>query len=77
MLIAPIQRLFMDENGNDKAWTDFLTELAKQAKYKGEFTTANRPTNGLKDGDWMMDTTLGKPIWYYSNGWIDASGASV
>jgi len=77
MLATPIQRPFMDENGNDKAWQDFLAELAKQAKYKGEFTTASRPTNSLFDGDWMMDTTLGKPIWYYSGGWIDATGASV
>jgi len=77
MLATPIQRPFMDESGNDKAWQDFLAELAKQAKYKGEFTTANRPTNSLLDGDWMMDTTIGKPIWYYSGGWIDATGASV
>jgi hypothetical protein len=74
---VPSQTPF-DENGQpNKPWIDWADEVSKQGKYKGESTTANRPTNGLNNGDWLLDTTLGKPIWYYSGGWIDATGASV
>lgn len=77
MLSIPTATPF-DENGEpSKVWIDWASEVSKQAKYKGEYTTADRPTNGLNDGDWLIDTTLGYPIWYYSGGWIDATGASV
>lgn len=40
-------------------------------------TTANRPTVGLWTGRMYFDTTLGKPIWYKTAGWVDATGAAV
>lgn len=40
-------------------------------------TTANRPTKNLWNGRTYFDTTLGKPIWYYGTGWVDATGAAV
>lgn len=40
-------------------------------------TTANRPTKLLWTGRPYFDTTLGKPIWYKTAGWVDATGAAV
>jgi len=77
LISAPIQTPF-DENGKpSKVWLDWASEISRQAKYKGGFTTANRPTDGLNDGDWGMDTTLGYTIWYYSSGWINSAGTGV
>lgn len=39
-------------------------------------TTAQRPT-GVVVGYPYYDTTLGKPIWFKSPGWVDATGAAV
>lgn len=39
--------------------------------------TAKRPTTNLWTGRPYFDTTLGKPIWYKTAGWVDATGASV
>ena len=43
-------------------------------------TTASRPTTNLYSGRVYFDTTLaagGKPIWYTSGQWVDATGAVV
>lgn len=40
-------------------------------------TTTNRPITGLWTGRMFFDTTLGKPIWYKTAGWVDATGAAV
>ena len=40
-------------------------------------TTAQRPTKNLWAGRPYFDTDLGKPIWYKTTGWVDATGASV
>lgn len=40
-------------------------------------TTANRPTVGLWTGRMFFDLTLGKPIWFKTVGWVDATGAGV
>lgn len=40
-------------------------------------TTAQRPTKLLWTGRPYFDTTLGKPIWYKTAGWVDATGAAV
>lgn len=40
-------------------------------------TTAKRPVNLLWTGRTYFDTTLGKPIWYLTVGWVDATGAAV
>jgi hypothetical protein len=37
--------------------------------------TANRPTAMLWPGRTYFDTTLGKPIWFKTAGWVDATGA--
>jgi len=77
LISAPIQTPF-DENGQpSKVWLDWASAISRQAKYRGEFTTANRPTDGLNDGDWGMESTLGHVVFYYSSGWTDAAGSSV
>jgi len=40
-------------------------------------TTANRPVKFLYTSRTYFDTTLGKPIWYKTAGWVDATGAAV
>lgn len=40
-------------------------------------TTANRPSTFLWTGRMYFDTTLGKPIWYKTVGWVDATGAAA
>ena len=39
-------------------------------------TTANRPTP-VSVGYQSFDTTLGKPIWFDGENWVDATGATV
>lgn len=39
-------------------------------------TTEQRPTD-VKTGFFFFDTTLNKPIWKTSTGWVDATGADV
>lgn len=39
-------------------------------------TTAERPVTPPQT-TMYFDTTLGKPVWYYGTGWVDATGASV
>lgn len=77
MIQPPIQVPF-DENGQpSKAWIEWADNISRNTKYVGSDTTANRPVNGLNDGDTYLDTTLGKTIWYYNGGWIDSSGSTV
>ena len=68
-----------DNNGiPNRAWIDWTISVWRIAKkYRGADITANRPTNGLEAGDWYLDTTISKPIWYTGSGWIDATGSSV
>lgn len=40
-------------------------------------TTAQRPVKLLWTGRTYFDTTLGKPIWYKTAGWVDATGAAA
>ena len=44
-------------------------------KHRG--TTDERPTTGMLPGFQYFDTTLGKPIWWNGEQWIDALGNSV
>lgn len=77
MIQPPVQTPF-DENGfPSKAWIDWASEISRTTKYKGSDTTANRPVDGLNDGDTYLDTDLGYTITYYSGGWIDSVGSSV
>lgn len=41
------------------------------------FTNTTRPTLGVPLGYQYFDTTLNKPIWKTSSGWVDATGAEV
>jgi len=73
----PIKSPFDDNGKPAKVWLDWADNLSRQPKYHGAFATASRPTNGVKDGDWGIDTELGLPIYYLTSGWIDAAGNSV
>ena len=78
MIQPPLQVPFSDKDGNpEKAWLDWASETSRNVKFVGSDTTANRPLNGLVDGDTYLDTTLGIPIWYYGAVWIDATGSTV
>jgi hypothetical protein len=78
MIQPPVQIPFNDENGQpNKAWIDWATQISRDSKYVGSDTTANRPLNGLNDGDTYLDQTLGYTITYYSGGWINSTGGSV
>jgi len=77
MISAPTTVPF-DENGlPSRSWIEWAQKVSRDSKYVGSDTTANRPVNGLNDGDWYVDATLGLPIWYLSGGWVDATGSSV
>lgn len=77
MIQPPIQTPF-DENGNpSRAWIEWADHISRNSKYVGSDTSANRPTNGLNDGDQYLDTTLGYMITYYNGGWVDSVGSSV
>ncbi len=56
-------------------WLNSLWLASMPATQSG--TTAQRPTKGLYTGTRYFDTTLGKPIFYKTSGWVDATGASV
>ena len=73
----PTQKRFDDGEYPDRAWVEWALAVHRHLKYQESGTTAERPLNGLTDGDYYMDTTLGKPIWYLSSGWVDATGATV
>ena len=49
----------------------------KTANNKHRGTTEERPTIGILPGFMYFDTTLGKPIWWNGENWVDATGATV
>ena len=57
------------------AWFTIASNILNATTLSG--TTANRPTKFLYTGRFYFDTTLGKPIWYKTAGWVDATGAGV
>ena len=78
--ITPVDRI--DANGNmvevNQEWRNFFSSvynICSSATMSG--TTANRPTKLLWTGRTYFDTTLGIPIWYKTDGWVDATGGSV
>lgn len=59
-------------------WLKWFSDADKLlTALKGSGTTAQRPTSFLYVGRPYFDTTLGKPIWYESPGWVDATGAAA
>jgi hypothetical protein len=78
MIEAPPVNLAMQEGGQiTKGWRSWFAQSHEQSIFHGTFTTSGRPTNALNDGAWGIDTTLGKPVWYYDGGWVDATGSTV
>lgn len=70
----------VDSNGDvlSNEWRNFFTAVFNICiAVTSSGTTANRPTKLLWTGRTYFDTTLGKPIWYKTAGWVDATGASV
>ncbi len=59
-------------------WQGFLSSVSNVLNaMTSSGTTAQRPTKGLFTGRSYFDTTLGKPIWFKTVGWVDATGAGV
>lgn len=77
MSTSPTQIPFDEDGLPSRAWIEWAQEVDKKLNFKGSDTTANRPVNGLRDGDQYLDTTLGYMITYYNGGWIDSTGGSV
>jgi len=75
--VIPTQTPFDEDGLPSKAWIDWALEIDRNSKYKGSDTTANRPTNGLNDGDTYLDTDLGYTITYYGAVWVDSTGSTV
>ena len=76
--------LTVDANGKptllapSSEWLTFFNaayQVCNAASMSG--TTVNRPTKLLWTGRPYFDTTIGKPIWYKTVGWVDATGAGV
>ena len=82
-LISPPGNTAVDLQGRDgkvtnveQGWRNFFSavfNICNALTMSG--TTANRPSAGLWTGRMYFDTTLGKPIWYKTVGWVDATGA--
>lgn len=80
MLLSPppTQIPFDANNVPSKAWADWMMALYRYArKYRGNGTTADRPTNALETADWYWDSTISKPIWWNGSVWKDATGTTV
>jgi len=64
-----------------REWQDwFNAVLARINAVPSSGTTANRPTTGVRVGEFYFDTTINKPIWVKTVSpivWIDATGAAV
>lgn len=72
-----------DEGDNVIATTEpliakFGEVLANKLKksYSSALTTESRPTLPVT-GQFLFDTTLGKPVWWAGAKWVDATGAEV
>ena len=77
-MIAVPTAVPFDENGQpSRPWIEWAQKVSRDSNFAGSDTTANRPTDGLNDGDQYLDTTLGYIITYYNGGWIDSVGTSV
>lgn len=68
-------------NAQGKMHRDWVTWFTTASRIMNAITqsgtTGNRPTNFLYTGRPYFDTTLGKPIFYKTSGWVDATGAAV
>lgn len=60
--------------GTEEEWLESLVGPPATV-YHG--TSENRPTENLFNGFQYFDETLGKPIWYNTDGWYDATGTLV
>lgn len=84
-LISPPGNTPVDLQGQDgrvtkieQGWRNFFSSvfnICNALTMSG--TTTNRPIVGLWTGRMYFDTTLGKPIWFKTVGWVDATGAAA
>lgn len=83
--ISPKNSGFTGFSGNNSTEAFLTSTLGEGIKYYRRstdnylmyVTKANRPTENLSSGLCVFDSTLGKPIFYYKNKWVDATGADV
>lgn len=60
-------------NANGGSWSDW-----KRMNVLSRTTTQRNSASFTKStGDMVLDTTLGKPVWYNGTGWVDATGVTV
>jgi len=75
---VPDSPMYDSEGKMNRDWVTWFTtaqRILTGVSLSG--TTANRPIKFLYTGRMFFDTTLGKPIWYKTAGWVDATGAGV
>lgn len=76
---APINGAIADAAGNPlSSWAQWFQQvygLCFDVQNSGP--TAKRPTTFLYTGKFYFDTALGKPIWFKTAGWVDATGAAA
>lgn len=59
-------------------WRNFFTSVFNICNALTQSgTTAQRPATLLWTGRVFFDTTLGKPIWWKTVGWVDAAGVAA
>ena len=66
------------EDGPSRPWFPWfrkVTDTCNAVRQSG--TTAQRPTSGLWTGRPYFDTTIGKPIWWKTSGWVLADGTAA
>jgi hypothetical protein len=55
-----------------------ITDIRENLIYPDKVATEDRPyLTSLQAGATVIDTTLGKPIWWNGTKWVDATGNAV
>lgn len=59
-------------------WRNFFTSVFNICNALTQSgTTVQRPATLLWTGRVFFDTTLGKPVWWKTVGWVDSTGAAA
>jgi hypothetical protein len=80
LLIAPVaySQAYLDQLLNAlRLYFNQIDNFTLGVQIPSSGITEDRPTNGLRNGLFYFDTTLGIPIWWYDGNWVDATGATV
>lgn len=81
LLISPPteydSRFFEQLNNALRLYFNQVDNFAQGVNVPPSGTTAQRPITFLVVGQFYFDTTLGYPIWYDGNDWVDSSGTVV